>query len=222
MEIHLQGIGVSPGICIGKAYLLGKEGVDIVDKYLIGEDDLQNEIKRFKSAVKNAKDKLQEIIESTSEGLGEHAYILETHKVMFKDKMLYGKTIETIEKERVNAEWALKKVVSNVKSMFNNMTDAYLQGRVADFLHVSESIMQNLVGAKAVDIAAIDKRVVLVATDISPAETSQIQLEKIKGLVTDLGGKTSHTGIIARTLEIPAVQGLDNAPGQSKTTISSS
>ncbi len=211
MEIHLQGIGVSPGICIGKAYLLGKEGVDIVDKYLIGEDDLQNEIKRFKSAVKNAKDKLQEIIESTSEGLGEHAYILETHKVMFKDKMLYGKTIETIEKERVNAEWALKKVVSNVKSMFNNMTDAYLQGRVADFIHVSESIMQNLVGAKAVDIAAIDKRVVLVATDISPAETSQIQLEKIKGLVTDLGGKTSHTGIIARTLEIPAVQGLDNA-----------
>ncbi|MGB6012616.1 MAG: phosphoenolpyruvate--protein phosphotransferase [Desulfobacterales bacterium] len=211
MEIHLHGIAVSPGICIGKAYLLGKEGVDIVDKYLIGEDDLQNEIKRFKSAVKNAKDKLQEIIESTSEGLGEHAYILETHKVMFKDKMLYGKTIETIEKERVNAEWALKKVVSNVKSMFNNMTDAYLQGRVADFIHVSESIMQNLVGAKAVDIAAIDKRVVLVATDISPAETSQIQLEKIKGLVTDLGGKTSHTGIIARTLEIPAVQGLDNA-----------
>jgi len=211
MEIRLHGIAVSPGICIGKAYLLGKEGVDIVDKYLIGEDDLQNEIKRFKSAVKNAKDKLQEIIESTSEGLGEHAYILETHKVMFKDKMLYGKTIETIEKERVNAEWALKKVVSNVKSMFNNMTDAYLQGRVADFIHVSESIMQNLVGAKAVDIAAIDKRVVLVATDISPAETSQIQLEKIKGLVTDLGGKTSHTGIIARTLEIPAVQGLDNA-----------
>ncbi|MDH3566276.1 MAG: phosphoenolpyruvate--protein phosphotransferase [Desulfobacteraceae bacterium] len=211
MEIRLHGIAVSPGICIGKAYLLGKEGVDIVDKYLIGEDDLQNEIKRFKSAVKNAKDKLQKIIESTPEGLGEHAYILETHKVMFKDKMLYGKTIETIEKERVNAEWALKKVVSNVKSMFNNMTDAYLQGRVADFLHVSESIMQNLVGAKAVDIAAIDKRVVLVATDISPAETSQIQLEKIKGLVTDLGGKTSHTGIIARTLEIPAVQGLDNA-----------
>ncbi|MDX2496694.1 MAG: phosphoenolpyruvate--protein phosphotransferase [Desulfobacterales bacterium] len=211
MEIHLHGIGVSPGICIGKAYLVGKEGVDIVDKYLIGKDDLQNEIKRFKSAVKNAKDKLQEIIDSTPEGLREHAYILETHKVMFKDKMLYGKTIETIEKERVNAEWALKKVVSNVKSMFNNMTDAYLQGRVADFVQVSESIMQNLVGAKAVDIAAIDKRVVLVATDISPAETSQIQLEKIKGLVTDLGGKTSHTGIIARTLEIPAVQGLDNA-----------
>ena len=172
---------------------------------------MQNEIKRFKSAVKNANDKLQEIIESTPEGLREHAYILESHKVMFKDKMLYGKTIETIEKERVNAEWALKKVVSNVKSMFNNMTDTYLQGRVADFVHVSESIMQNLVGAKAVDIAAIDKRVILVATDISPAETSQIQLEKIKGLVTDRGGKTSHTGIIARTLEIPAVQGLDNA-----------
>lgn len=210
-EIHLHGISVSPGICIGKAYLVGKEGVDVVDKYFISEDHLQNEIKRFKSAVKHAKDKLQEIIDATPDELREQTHILETHKILFEDKMLYGKIIETIEKERVNAEWALKKVVSNVKSMFGHMTDAYLQGRVTDIAHVSESIMQNLVGATAVDIGSIDKRVILVAADLSPAETSQIQLEKIKGFVTDRGGKTSHTGIIARTLEIPAVLGLDNA-----------
>jgi phosphotransferase system enzyme I (PtsI) len=95
--------------------------------------------------------------------------------------------------------------------MFNNMTDSYLQGRAADIIHVSDSIMQNLVGAKTESIATIDKRVILVATDLSPAETSQIQLEKVKGFVTDRGGKTSHTGIIARTLEIPAVLGLENA-----------
>jgi len=211
MELQLIGITASPGICIGKAYLVGKEGVDVVDKYFISEENLKNEIKRFKAAVKNAKDNLSKIIEATPEELREHAHILETHKVLFKDKMLYGKTIETIEKERVNAEWALKKVVSNVKAMFRNMTDPYLQGRVDDIIHVSDSIMQYLVGAKVVDIAAIDKRVILVATDLSPAETSQIQLEKIKGFVTDHGGKTSHTGIIARSLEIPAVLGLDNA-----------
>ncbi|MEA1946719.1 MAG: phosphoenolpyruvate--protein phosphotransferase [Thermodesulfobacteriota bacterium] len=210
-ELQLSGITASPGICIGKAYLVGREGVDVVDKYFISEDNLQNEIKRFKTAVKNAKDNLSKIIETTPEELREHAHILETHKVLFKDKMLYGKTIETIKKERVNAEWALKKVVSNVKAMFRNMTDSYLQGRVDDIIHVSDSIMQYLVGAKVVDIAAIDKRVILVAVDLSPAETSQIQLEKIKGFITDHGGKTSHTGIIARSLEIPAVLGLDNA-----------
>ena len=211
MELRLRGITASPGICIGKAYLVGREGVDVVDKYFISEENVQDEIKRFKAAVKNAKDNLSHIIETTPEELREHAHILETHKVLFKDKMLYGKTIETIEKERVNAEWALKKVVSNVKAMFRDMTDSYLQGRVDDIIHVSDSIMQHLVGAKVVDIAAIDKRVILVATDLSPAETSQIQLEKIKGFVTDHGGKTSHTGIIARSLEIPAVLGLDNA-----------
>jgi phosphotransferase system enzyme I (PtsI) len=143
--------------------------------------------------------------------LRQHIHILEAHKVLYKDKMLYGKTIETIEKDLVNAEWALKKVVSNVKNMFRNMPDPYLQGRMADIVHVSESIMQNLVGAKTLDIGAIGKRVILVAVDLSPAETSQIQLEKIKGLITDLGGKTSHTGIIARSLEIPAVLGLEKA-----------
>jgi phosphotransferase system enzyme I (PtsI) len=210
-EMQLHGIGGSPGICIGKAYLVGKEGVDVVEKYFISEENLKKETKRFRKAVKKAKDELFSIIEQTPKKLRPHDSILEAQMVLFKDKMLYGKTIKTIEKEMVNAEWALKKVVSNVKSMFDDMTDTYLQGRAADIIHVSDSIMQNLVGAEKVDIAAIGKRVILVAIDLSPAETSQIQLEKIMGFVTDRGGKTSHTGIIARTLEIPAVLGLDNA-----------
>jgi len=210
-EIQLHGIGGSPGICIGKAYLVGREGVDVVEKYFISEENLKKETKRFKKAVKKSKDELLSIIEQTPKKLRPHDSILEAQMVLFKDKMLYGKTIKTIETEMVNAEWALKKVVSNVKSMFNNMTDTYLQGRAADIIHVSDSIMQNLVGAEKEDIAAIEKRVILVAADLSPAETSQIQLEKIMGFVTDRGGKTSHTGIIARTLEIPAVLGLDNA-----------
>jgi phosphotransferase system enzyme I (PtsI) len=210
-EIQLNGINASSGICIGKAYLVGREGVDVVDKYFISQEHLKKEIKRFKKAVKKSKDELLSVIEQTPKKIRPHASILETQMALFKDKRLYGKTIKTIEKELVNAEWAFKKVVSNVKTMFNNMTDSYLQGRAADIVHVSDSIMQNLVGAKTESIAAIDKRVILVATDLSPAETSQIQLEKVKGFVTDRGGKTSHTGIIARTLEIPAVLGLENA-----------
>jgi phosphoenolpyruvate-protein phosphotransferase (PTS system enzyme I) len=210
-EIILTGINASPGICIGKAYLFDIEGVDVVKKYFISEDDVQDEIKRFKSAVNRAKQQMLTIITNAPEELRDHTYILETHKTLLKDKMLYGRTIETIKNEKVNAEWALKKVVSDVKSMFKNMSDSYLKERATDIVYVSDRIMRNLVGAETKKIADIDKRVILVANDLSPAEASQINLERIKGFVTDRGGKTSHTSIIARTLEIPAVMGLGNA-----------
>ncbi|MBW2634923.1 MAG: phosphoenolpyruvate--protein phosphotransferase [Deltaproteobacteria bacterium] len=210
-EIILNGISASPGICIGKAYLVDREGVDVIKRYHIDADDLQNEVTRFKVAVKQAKDELHAIIKETSEDLQQHADILETQVVVLEDKMLYGRTIETIEKEQINAEWALKKVVSKVKSMFQDITDAYLKDRTTDIEHVSDRIMRHLVGAEPVNIAEIDKRVILIAHDLSPAQTSQINLERIMGFVTVLGGVTSHTSIIARSLGIPAVQGIENA-----------
>jgi phosphotransferase system enzyme I (PtsI) len=210
-EILLSGIGASPGICIGKAYLVDKEGVDVVTRYAIAPDHLKNEIKRFKAAVKRSKDELRAIIENTPEEFRQQTGILEAQEVLLKDKMLYGKTIATIENECVNAEWALKKVVAGLKGIFQNMADSYLRERAADIEHISDRIMTNLTGARGVNIADIDKRVILVARDLSPAETSQIRLERIKGFVTDKGGKASHTGIIARTLELPAVLGLENA-----------
>jgi len=210
-EIILKGIGGSPGICIGKAYLVDKEGVDVVKKYVLREESLSAEVGRFKSAVKKARESLRGIIDGTPEEFRQHAQILETHMLLLEDKMIYDRTIDVIEKERVNAEWALKKVVSLVKPMFENMSDDYLRQRAEDITHVSDRIMENLVGADQVNIARIDKRVILVARDLSPAETSQIQLERIKGFATKRGGRASHTSIIARTLEIPAVLGVGNA-----------
>jgi len=210
-EIILTGIGVSPGICIGKAYLVDVEGIDIVEKYHISQLHVQSEIKRFNLAVKKAKNELRTIIENTPDAIKEHADILETHVILLKDKLLYGKIIETIEADFINAEWALKKVVSSLKAMFLNMSDPYLKERAIDIGHVSDRILNNLVGSEKINIATIDKRVVLVAADLSPAQTSQIQLERVKGFITDQGGGTSHTSIIARTLGIPAVSGLDQA-----------
>lgn len=210
-ERIITGISGSPGICIGKAYLVDREGVNVIEKYYVRKEQLNDEVKRFKAAVKNGKDELAAIIKDTPEELRQHVDILETHMALYKDKMLYGRTIETIEKEMVNAEWALKKVVSEVKDMFQDISDPYLKGRATDIVHVSDRIMRNLVGAGEVNIAAINKRVILVAHDLSPAHTSQIQLERVKGFITDLGGKTSHTSIIARTLGIPCVLGLSNA-----------
>ena len=210
-EIRLHGISASPGISIGKAYLVDKEGVDVIEKYLIREKQLKNEINRFKAAVKKSNDELNAIIDDTPGELWQHASILEAQKVLLKDKMFYGKTIKIIKSERVNAEWALKKAVSNIKSMFRKLPDSYLKERVEDIDHASDLIIRNLVGAKQVNIGEIYKRVILVAKNLSPAETSQIQLEKIKAFVTDRGSMASHTAIVARTLEIPAVLGLGNA-----------
>jgi len=210
-EFMLKGISASPGICIGKAYLVDKEGVDVVSRYAIEKENLQDEVKRFKAAVKKSSDELRAIIDNTPDEFRQQTSILETQEVLLKDKMLYGKTIDVIEQERVNAEWALRQVVTHLKTIFQGMSDPYLRERATDVVHLSERIMGNLVGAKQVNIGMIDKRVVLVAKDLSPAETSQIRLERIKGFITDKGGKTSHTGIIARTLEIPAVLALGNA-----------
>ncbi|RPJ16669.1 MAG: phosphoenolpyruvate--protein phosphotransferase [Desulfobacteraceae bacterium] len=210
-ETRLAGIGASPGICIGKAYLVHKEGVDIVEKYFIDRENLEREIKRFKTAVKNVTDELREIIENVPEDVRQHTGILETHVALLKDKMLYDKTIETIKNEKVNAEWALKKVVSGIKVLFQDISDSYLKARSDDITHVSDRIIRFLIGTEEINIGSIDKRVILVAKDLSPADTSQIQLDKVMGFLTDRGGKASHTSIIARTLEVPAVLGLGNA-----------
>ncbi|MEE4261604.1 MAG: phosphoenolpyruvate--protein phosphotransferase [Desulfobacteraceae bacterium] len=209
-EKILKGINASPGICIGKAYLVDKGGVDVVEKYFIKDTKLQDEVQRFKAAVKKARDEFQTILNNRPEEL-QRDYILETHMALLKDKMLYGKTVETIQTEGVNAEWALKKIVADLKATFEKMGDEYLKERAADVVHVTDAIMRNLVGAASKNIAAIDKRVILVAHDLSPADTSQINLERIKGFITNRGGKASHTGIMAQALEIPAVVGLETA-----------
>jgi phosphotransferase system enzyme I (PtsI) len=216
LEKRISGIAGAPGICIGKAYLVDSEGVDVIKKYNLANDEVKSEVARFKTAVNNAKKELKEVIRNTPPALGEHVQILETHLLLFKDKMLYEKTIKAIENNGFNAEWALKTIVDETKRIFKNIEDEYLKSRGADIVHVADRIMLNLTGAVEVNIADIRKRVILVAKDLSPAQTSQIQLDKIMGFVTDKGGTASHTSIIARTLELPCVLGLENATSQIK------
>ena len=207
----LKGISGSPGICIGKAYLVDREGVNIIERYPVSEAMVPREIDRFKNAVAKAKKEHARIIQAFDKDVSETLNILETHMALFKDKMLYGKTIETIQKERINAEWALRKVARQVKLMFQQVDDQYLKSRVNDIVQVSDKIMSYLLGARDINIADINKRVIIVAHDLSPADASQLQLERVKGFVTDRGGKDSHTGIVAKSLKIPSVFGLARA-----------
>lgn len=210
-EIRLEGISASPGICIGKAYLVDTHGVEVLNTYYILDSDLKKEKNRFKAAVKKAKNDLRDIIKDTPKELRQQSSILESHVVLLEDKLLYDKTLEVMEAELINAEWALKRVVTELKSAFNEMEDEYFRERANDIVQVAERIWNNLIGAAPVNISEIRKRVILVASDLSPADTSQIQLERVMGFITDRGGRTSHTSIIARSLEIPAVQGLNRA-----------
>ncbi|MCP3944948.1 MAG: phosphoenolpyruvate--protein phosphotransferase [Desulfobacteraceae bacterium] len=207
----IRGISGSPGICIGKAYLIDREGVNLTKRYPVSEAMVPAEIDRFKNAVTKAKNDHAKVIESLDPDLGENLSILEAHMVLFKDKMLYGKAIETISRDRINAEWALRKVSRKVKAMFQQINDQYLKDRVNDIVQVSDKIMSHLVGAQDIQIRDINKRVILVAHDLSPADASQIQLERIKGFVTDRGGKNSHTSIVAKSLKIPSVLGSGRA-----------
>ncbi len=210
-QITIQGISGSPGICIGKAYLVDREGVNLIKRYPVSPELVPAEINRFKNAVLKAKNDHAKTIESLGDDLSENLNILETHMVLFKDKMLYGKTIDTIAEDQVNAEWALRKVSRKVRHMFEQINDPYLRARGNDIVQVSDKIMTYLVGGQDIRIRDINKRVIIVAHDLSPADTSQIQLERIKGFVTDRGGKDSHTSIVAKSLKIPSVLGLGTA-----------
>lgn len=210
-QMTIRGISGSPGICIGKAYVVDREGVNLIKRYPISEAMVPAEIDRFKNAVIKAKNDHAKVIESLDHDLIENLNILETHMVLFKDKMLYGKTIETIFRDKINAEWALRRVSRKVKAIFQQIDDQYLKDRVNDIVQVSDKIMVHLVGAQDIKISDINKRVILVAHDLSPADASQIQLEMIKGFVTDRGGKNSHTSIVAKSLKIPSVLGLGRA-----------
>ncbi|MCK5096739.1 MAG: phosphoenolpyruvate--protein phosphotransferase, partial [Desulfobacteraceae bacterium] len=128
-QLILHGISGSPGICIGKAYIVDREGVDVIKRYSIPESRLPEEINRFKDAVHKAKQEYAEIINSLDEDLGTELNILESHMLLFKDKMLYAKCIQTIKDNKINAEWALKNVTRQIKLMFRGVEDLYLKAR---------------------------------------------------------------------------------------------
>ncbi len=216
-ETRLSGVSASSGICIGRAYVVDMDSAQVIRKFYIPESAIENEKQRFKTAVKKTREEMIAIINDACQDIKAHTDILQTHVSMLKDKLFYGKILETIESEKINAEWALKKVASLLRSRFSRMTDSYLRERATDIAQVSDRILINLTGVDIADIAHIDRHVILVARDLSPAQTSQIKPEIIRGFITDMGGKTSHTGIIARSLNIPAVMGLKTATGQINT-----
>jgi len=206
----LKGIGVAPGIAIGKAYRVDRNKVSLVYYYLPSPAQTKREKDRFDAAVDRAEADLKEIRSKMAGEYPEHAYIIDTHIHILRDKMLYDETIRIIEEQQINAEWALRQSLENAQHIFAKIDDEYIRSRFSDVDFVAERVLENLTGQNKQSVAGIRERVIVVAQDLSPADTIQLQVEKTLAIATDMGGKTSHTAIITRSLDIPAVVGLEN------------
>jgi phosphotransferase system enzyme I (PtsI) len=207
----IQGIGASPGIIVGKAYLVERSKVRLPQKR-IGPERVEEEVKRFLRAIQESEDQLREIKEKILDPeVRKHSFILDVHSMILKDEMLLKDTVDTIRKKEVNAEWALDLTLEKLDTAFKAIEDEYLRERRSDLHYVAGRIFRNLLGKKHDDITKIKGKVIVVAHDLSPADTLQMNLEHVAGFITDIGGKVSHTAILSRSLGIPAVVGLEVA-----------
>ena len=207
----IQGIGASPGIIIGKAYLLERFKVRLPQKQ-INPGQVEEEVQRFFNAIQESRNQLTEIKEKILDTeVRKHSFILDVHLMILNDEMLLQDTVDTIRKKKVNAEWALDLTLEKLDAAFQAIEDEYLRERRSDLHYVAARIFRNLLGKKHDDITKIKGKVIIVAHDLSPADTLQMNLKYVAGFITDIGGKVSHTAILSRSLSIPAVVGLEVA-----------
>src|SRR5512143_152870 len=212
-----RGIVASPGIVIGRAYLLDRRKIVVAGRR-IEEVSIKDEVARFKRAVDLSKTQLEELKKRFSKGLGKsHLYILDTHIMLLEDKMLVDGTVKRIKESRLNAEGALKETIAAIGLKFDTIEDEYLRERKHDVEQVGERILRNLVGHKQESLSDIKEEAVIIAHDLAPSDTLMMRKDKILGFATDAGSRTSHTAILARSLGLPAAVGLENITSAVKT-----
>ncbi|MBW2039513.1 MAG: phosphoenolpyruvate--protein phosphotransferase [Deltaproteobacteria bacterium] len=206
----IKGIGVSPGIVIGKAVLLERQRTRFAPRRITARQ-VNSEVKRFKEAIEKSKRELQEVKDRILEkGFRQHSYILDVHLRLMEDRMLRDETIRMTKEELVNTEWALEVTLDKISAAFDSIEDEYLKERKEDVKHVVERILRNLTGRELWKIEDLEEDMIVVAHDLSPADTIQLNLKRVSGFATDMGGRTSHTAIVARSIGIPAVVGLED------------
>ena len=203
------GIPVSSGVAIGKAYLLDRSKVCVI-KRNIPEKEIEKEIKRLRDAIAKSKSQMMEIKQKAGSIADKYAIILDTYTLLLEDDILVNETIETIRRERSNAEWALTATLEKFTSLFNNINDDYLKGKKDDLDLVVHGVIKNLIGHHQESLEDIDEPVIVITHELSPSDTIVMSKNYILGMATEVGGKTSHVGIFASALGIPAVVGLGN------------
>ncbi|EPC8262725.1 phosphoenolpyruvate--protein phosphotransferase [Listeria monocytogenes] len=205
MAKELKGIAASDGIAIAKAYLLVEPDLSYEKTEVT---DVESEVKRFESALEVSRTELSMIREKAAKDLGEDkAQIFDAHLLVLNDPELTGPIEESIKNSKTNAETALQETTDVFIGMFESMDNEYMRERAADIKDVRKRVLSHLLGVTIPNPALIDEEVVVVAADLTPSDTAQLNRNFVKGFVTDIGGRTSHSAIMARSLEIPAVVG---------------
>jgi len=216
-EKVFQGIMASPGIVIGRVYLLDRRKV-VVAGQRIEDASVKDEIARFKKAIALSKGQLEDLKKRFAlESERSHLYILDTHIMLLEDKMLVEGTVLCIKEALLNAEGALKQTIEDISLKFDKIEDEYLRERKHDVEQVGERILRNLVGHKQESLADIKGEAVIIAHDLAPSDTLMMRKDKVLGFATDVGSRTSHTAILARSIGIPAAVGLGNITTAVKT-----
>ena len=201
-----KGTAASPGIVLGKALVLEHNELVIEKKSI---SDVETEIARLNEAVAISKTELEKVRDKAKVELGEEeAQIFESHLLVLEDPELLGSAIDKVKSENVNADFALNEIKEMFVGMFEAMDNEYMRERAADIKDVSKRIISNLAGKGGSAFAITEENTVVVAHDLTPSDTAQLDRSKVCGFLTNIGGRTSHSAIMARTLEIPAVVGL--------------
>lgn len=212
----ISGILVSPGIAFGKALLL-KEDEIVINRKKISADDVEQEVSRFLAGRAKASEQLEAIKTKAGETFGEEKEaIFEGHIMLLEDEELEQEIIALIKDDLASADAAAYTIIEGQAKALEELDDEYLKERAADVRDIGKRLLQNILGLAIVDLSAIQDEVILVATDLTPSETAQLNLDKVLGFITDLGGRTSHTSIMARSLELPAIVGTSDVTKQVK------
>ena len=209
MTKTLKGIAASDGIAIAPAYLLVEPDLSFKKSSI---DDVDSEVSRYQKAVSDSTSEVENIRDVAKKSLGEEeAQVFEAHLMILNDPEFTGAIETEIKNSKINAEAALDETAQKFIAIFEGMTDnPYMQERAADVRDVSKRIMAHLLGKKLPNPASIDHEVIVVAHDLTPSDTAQLNKKYVKGFVTDVGGRTAHSAIMARSLELPAVVGTDS------------
>ena len=212
----ISGILVSPGIAFGKALLL-KEDEIVINRKKISPDQVDQEVERFLAGRAKASAQLEVIKTKAGETFGEEKEaIFEGHIMLLEDEELEQEIIALIKDEHASADAAAFSVIEGQAKALEELDDEYLKERAADVRDIGKRLLRNILNMTIVDLSSIQDEVILVATDLTPSETAQLNLNKVLGFITDLGGRTSHTSIMARSLELPAIVGTSDVTKQVK------
>jgi len=209
MRVELEGIAISPGIALGNVVLLDRTKM-IVERIRVEDNVIEREKERFLGAVNRSKNQLLSIKENLDHGdTGEHLDILNFSIMMLEDELLSQEVLDFIGTEQVNAEWAINSVLTKKSESFKKVEDVYMKERLADFYYLGERILRNLHGVHD-EISYLAAESVLIAHDLSAVDVVSYAKHHVIGIVTDIGAFTSHSAIVAKSLGIPTVMGLED------------